>query len=70
MYIPNGQATDAIQALNVKLTPLSWVIRTHGDPMKLRTPVEAVLRQVTGLPVSDVRDMDEDCLAVHLATAF
>lgn len=59
MYIPAGQATDAIQALNVKLTPLAWVIRTRAEPMKLRGPVEEVLRQVTGLPVSDVRDMSE-----------
>ena len=59
MYIPNGQATDAIQALNVKLTPLAWVIRTHGDPMKLRAAVEEQIRQVTGLPVSDVWAMSE-----------
>ena len=59
MYIPDGQATDAIQALNVKLTPLAWVIRTHGEPMKLRTPIEEQIRQMTGLPVSDVRDMAE-----------
>ncbi|HZS57405.1 MAG TPA: ABC transporter permease, partial [Bryobacteraceae bacterium] len=59
MYIPNGQATDAIQALNMKLTPLAWVVRTRGEPMKLRGPVEDQLRQVTGLPVSDVRAMDE-----------
>jgi predicted permease len=59
MYIPNGQATDAIQALNVKLTPLAWVIRTRGEPMKLRAPVEEQIRQVTGLPVSDVWAMSE-----------
>jgi putative ABC transport system permease protein len=59
MYIPNGQATDAIQALNVKLTPLAWVIRTHGEPMKIRAAAEEQLRQVSGLPVSDVRSMDE-----------
>ncbi len=59
MYIPNGQATDAIQALNVKLTPLAWVIRTRGDPMKLRGAVEEQLRQVSGLPVTDIRAMDE-----------
>jgi putative ABC transport system permease protein len=57
MYIPNGQATDAIQALNVKLTPLAWVIRTRGEPMKLRAAVEEQLRQVSGLPVSDIRSM-------------
>jgi len=59
MYIPAGQATDAIQALNVKLTPLAWVIRTRGDPMRLRAAVEEQLRQVSGLPVSDVRSMGE-----------
>jgi putative ABC transport system permease protein len=58
MYIPNGQATDGIQALNVKLTPLAWVIRTRGEPITLRGPVEEVLRQVTGLPVSDVWAME------------
>ena len=59
MYIPNGQATDAIQALNVSLTPLAWVIRTRGEPMKMRAGVEEILRQVSGLPVSDVRSMGE-----------
>jgi putative ABC transport system permease protein len=59
MYIPDGQATDAIQALNVKLTPLAWVIRTRVEPMKLRAAVEEQLRQVSGLPVSDIRSMDE-----------
>ncbi|MBV8905787.1 MAG: ABC transporter permease, partial [Acidobacteriia bacterium] len=59
MFIPNGQATDAIQALNIKLRPIPWVLRTHGEPMKLRAPVEETLRQVSGLPVSDIRAMDE-----------
>ena len=59
MYIPEGQATDAIEALNVKITPLAWVIRTRGEPMKLRAAVEEKLRQVSGLPVSDVRAMEE-----------
>lgn len=59
MYIPNGQATDAIQALNVRLTPLAWVVRTRVEPMKLRAAVEEQLRQVSGLPVTDIRAMDE-----------
>jgi ABC-type antimicrobial peptide transport system permease subunit len=45
--------------LNVKLTPLAWVIRTRVDPMSLRSQIEEKLRQVSGLPVSDVRTMDE-----------
>jgi putative ABC transport system permease protein len=59
MYIPNGQATDGIQELNTKLTPLAWVIRTRGEPMKLRSAVEEQLRQVSGLPVSNIRTMEE-----------
>jgi putative ABC transport system permease protein len=59
MFLPNGQVTDAIQALNVKLTPLAWVVRTRGEPIKMRAPVEEQLRQASGLPVSDIRAMDE-----------
>jgi predicted permease len=59
MYIPNGQAPDAIQALNVKLTPLAWVVRAKSNPTQLRGPVEDQLRRMTGLPVSDIRSMDE-----------
>jgi predicted permease len=59
MYIPNAQVPDALNALNVRLTPLAWVLRTRGEPMKARAAVEEQLRQVSGLPVSDVRTMDE-----------
>ncbi len=59
MYVLNGQATDAIQALNVAITPLRWVVRTKGDPMSISKQVESTLRSVTGLPVSDIRTMDE-----------
>jgi predicted permease len=59
MYIPNGQATDAIQALNVSITPLKWVIRTRGEPLSVRAPVQKQLEDLTGLPVSDVRSMSE-----------
>jgi putative ABC transport system permease protein len=59
MYLPNAQVPDAIQALNVKLTPLAWVIKTKVAPMTLRSAVEEQLRQVSGLPVSEIRTMEE-----------
>jgi predicted permease len=59
MYVPDGQLTDAIQALNAKIRPLSWVVRTRGEPMQLRAAVEEQLRQVSGLPVTDIRAMGE-----------
>jgi predicted permease len=59
MYVPNAQVPDALNALNVRLTPLAWVVRTQGDPSRLSASVQEVLRQTSGLPVSDVRTMDE-----------
>ncbi|HEY3456715.1 MAG TPA: FtsX-like permease family protein, partial [Bryobacteraceae bacterium] len=58
MYVPYAQTTDAINALNVRLTPLAWVVRTRGEPMLL-PKVREQLRQVSGLPVTDVRTMAE-----------
>jgi predicted permease len=59
MFVPNAQVPNALNELNVRLTPLAWVIRTHGDPMALRGAIEEQLRQVSGLPVSDVRTMEQ-----------
>jgi putative ABC transport system permease protein len=59
MYVPNAQVPDALNALNVRLTPLAWVIRTRGEPMAVRAAAEEQLRQVSGLPVAEVRTMDE-----------
>ena len=36
MYVPNAQVPDALNALNVRLAPMAWVIRTRGEPMAVR----------------------------------
>jgi predicted permease len=59
MYVPNAQVPDALNALNVRLTPLKWVVRTRGNPYALSAAIQEQLRQSSGLPVSDVRTMDE-----------
>jgi predicted permease len=59
MYVPNAQVPDALNALNVRITPVAWVVRTTTDPYTLSTAIQSELRQTTGLPVSDVRSMDE-----------
>src|SRR5262245_23324234 len=59
MYIPQGQVPDAANALNVRLSPMAWVVRTKVEPHTVSIPVQEQLRQATGLPVSDVRSMDE-----------
>jgi predicted permease len=59
MYIPNAQVPDALNALNVRLTPLGWVVRSQTDPASLYSIIQEELRQVSGLPVSDIRTMDQ-----------
>jgi len=59
MYIPQAQVPDAANALNVRLAPIAWVIRTRAESRAVSQAVEEQLRQATGLPVSDVRSMNE-----------
>src|SRR6185503_12014387 len=59
MYVPNAQVPDALNALNVRITPVAWVVRTQGDPYGVSNAVQEQLRQVSGLPVSDIRSMEE-----------
>jgi predicted permease len=66
MFIPQAQVPDAANALNVRLTPIAWVVRTRMAPMAMSTAIQEQLRQATGLPVADVRSMDE---VVSLSTS-
>jgi putative ABC transport system permease protein len=59
MYIPQAQVPDAINALNARLTPMKWIVRTRGNPLLLSAAIQEQVRQVTGLPVTDARTMDE-----------
>ena len=59
MYVPQAQVPDEANALNVRITPMAWLVRTTGDPYALNGPVQEALRQATGLPVSEVRTMDQ-----------
>ena len=57
MYIPQAQVPNAANALNLGIGPMSWVLRTQGDPYALSQSIQETLRQSTGLPVSQVRSM-------------
>jgi ABC-type antimicrobial peptide transport system permease subunit len=59
MYIPQAQVPDAANALNVRISTMAWVVRTQGDPHPLLPAIQEQLRQSTGLPVSDIRSMDD-----------
>ena len=59
MFIPQAQEADAVNALNVRISPIAWVVRTRGEPHRSSAAIQEEIRQMTGLPVSDVRTMDE-----------
>jgi predicted permease len=59
MFIPQAQVPDLANALNVRLTPMAWVVRTQMEPHALSSAIQEQLRQATGLPVTDIRSMTE-----------
>jgi predicted permease len=59
MFVSQAQLPDAANELNVKLIPMAWVVRTRVEPYSLSGQIQEQLRQVSGLPVADVRTMKE-----------
>ena len=60
MYIPLAQMPDLETALNSRVAPLWWIIRSDVDPRTLVAPITAALRAASGgLPVAHIRTMDE-----------
>ncbi len=60
MYIPVGQVPDGVTALNGRITPIQFAIRTKVSPFSLSTEIQKQLRVASGgLPVGDVRSMDQ-----------
>jgi predicted permease len=57
MYVPVAQVPDGVTALNVRLLPLTWVVRVRGDVVR---QVETALHTASaGLPVARPRYLDE-----------
>jgi len=60
MYIPLAQMPDLETALNSRVAPLWWIIRSDVDPRTLVAPITAALHDASsGLPVAHIRTMDE-----------
>jgi len=59
MYLPIAQLPDAVNALNLRLLPVAWIIRTSVEPHALSAAIREQLRKGTEQPVANVRSMDE-----------
>ena len=64
MYIPIPQMPDKVTALNSRITPLWWIVRSRVDPHTIIKSTAVALRDATGgLPVGHVRTMNEIAIA-------
>jgi predicted permease len=60
MIVPEAQVTDGMTALNARIVPFRWAVRTHGDPHQALPAIAEQLRIASGgFPVTHVRTMDE-----------
>ncbi len=60
MYVPVSQVPDGLTQLANKVLPLSWVLRTSGEPTALATAAQHQFQTFDGqLPVSKIRTMEQ-----------
>jgi putative ABC transport system permease protein len=59
MFVPQAQVPDAVNALNMGISAMAWVVKTRVPPMQAASAIQEALKQSTGLPVADIRPMDE-----------
>lgn len=60
MIVPASQVPDGMTALSTTISPMVWIIRTHGDPHQYISGITEQLRQASGgFPVARVRPMTE-----------
>ncbi len=48
MIVPQSQVTDGLTALNARILPMSWAIRTRGDPHQIVAAITEQLRVASG----------------------
>ena len=60
MYLPQTQIADGMTAIDVKVIPITWVVRTRGEPFAMSAAVQEELRKASGgFPVSHIRSMEQ-----------
>jgi putative ABC transport system permease protein len=60
MYVPQSQITDGLTRLGASLLPLSWVIRTNGDPLSMASAIRNEFENLDPqLSPSHVANMDQ-----------
>jgi len=59
MYVLTSQITDGENALVAQIVPWAWVARTRVPPLTMSNAIQKELREASGLPVANVRTMEQ-----------
>jgi putative ABC transport system permease protein len=60
MIVPVAQVTDGMTTLFTGISPMAWLVRTHGDPHQYIAAISEQLRQASGgFPVGRIRPMEQ-----------
>ncbi|HEY2016918.1 MAG TPA: ABC transporter permease [Bryobacteraceae bacterium] len=71
MYVPVAQVTDAMNARNNRLLPITWVVRAAAGAAIPEAAIQRELREVSGgLPLERIRTMHEVVAASSARTEF
>ncbi len=60
VYVPAAQVPDVLTTLNYHRGPITWAVRTKGDPAPLSGAIQRELRAASGgFPIGRVRSMEQ-----------
>jgi ABC-type antimicrobial peptide transport system permease subunit len=71
MYVPIAQVSDGLMALQNRVLPLQWMIRTNVQPFSISESAQRELRVASGgFPVAHIRSMDQVLVESTARTDF
>jgi predicted permease len=59
IYLPQAQLPDEWHAYMMVSGPMGWVVRTSAEPRTVSQQIQAIIRETTGVPVTNIQNMDE-----------
>ncbi len=60
MYVPAAQVRDGVMALNNRIIPITWVVRTKVEPFSLSAAIVRAIQSANpDLPVAHIRSMNQ-----------
>jgi predicted permease len=57
MYLPHAQLPDGLNALMQSTGSMGWIVRTRVAPETVSATIQDIVRQATGVPVTNVQNM-------------